>query len=373
MQNVKTSKVDTLLLKDILKKTGTGGGGGGSTGGLTNTELRATPVPVAVSGNVTVSNPTPQGLTDAQIRATPLPVSGTITVSNPTAVGLTDAQLRASAVPVSGTVAISNQVSQPLTDAQIRATALPVSIASMPTTPVTGTFFQATQPVSAVSLPLPTGAATDSTVVAMSAKLPATLGTKTIANALAVSIASDQTVPVSAASLPLPSGAATAAAQTTGNNSLASIDGKFSSLGQKVSSASTPVVIASDQSIVPTNPRAAATGGATPYKLISAATTNATSLKASAGQVYSIIAIGTTANIRYLKFYNKASAPTVGTDVPVLTIPIPGNTQGAGLAIHFTVGTVFSTGIAFAITAGVADADSAAVGASDVIVNLTYA
>lgn len=324
MQNVKTSKVDTLLLKDILKKTGTGGGGGGSTGGLTNTELRATPVPVAVSGNVTVSNPTPQGLTDAQIRATPLPVSGTITVSNPTAVGLTDAQLRASAVPVSGTVAISNQVSQPLTDAQIRATALPVSIASMPTTPVTGTFFQATQPVSAVSLPLPTGAATS-------------------------------------------------AAQTTGNNSLASIDGKFGTLGQKASSGSTPVVIASDQSIVPTNPRAAATGGATPYKLISAATTNATSLKASAGQVYSIIAIGTTANIRYLKFYNKASAPTVGTDVPVLTIPIPGNTQGAGLAIHFTVGTIFSTGIAFAITAGVADADSAAVGASDVIVNLTYA
>lgn len=324
MQNVKTSKVDTLLLKDILKKTGTGGGGGGSTGGLTNTELRATPVPVAVSGNVTVSNPTPQGLTDAQIRATPLPVSGTITVSNPTAVGLTDAQLRASAVPVSGTVAISNQVSQPLTDAQIRATALPVSIASMPTTPVTGTFFQATQPVSAVSLPLPTGAATS-------------------------------------------------AAQTTGNNSLASIDGKFSSLGQKAMAASAPVVISSDQSVLPATPRASTSGGATPYKLISAATTNATSLKASAGQVYSIIAIGTTANIRYLKFYNKASAPTVGTDVPVLTIPIPGNTQGAGLAIHFTVGTIFSTGIAFAITAGVADADSAAVGASDVIVNLTYA
>jgi hypothetical protein len=36
----------------------------------------------------------------------------------------------------------------------------PVSIASMPTTPVTGTFWQATQPVSATSLPLPTGAAT---------------------------------------------------------------------------------------------------------------------------------------------------------------------------------------------------------------------
>jgi hypothetical protein len=35
-----------------------------------------------------------------------------------------------------------------LTDAQLRASAVPVSIASMPTTPVTGTFWQATQPVS---------------------------------------------------------------------------------------------------------------------------------------------------------------------------------------------------------------------------------
>jgi len=42
--------------------------------------------------------------------------------------------------PVSGTVAVSNMVAQGLTDAQIRATALPVS----------GAFFQATQPVSGV-------------------------------------------------------------------------------------------------------------------------------------------------------------------------------------------------------------------------------
>jgi hypothetical protein len=49
----------------------------------------------------------------------------------------------------------------------------------------------------------------ETTQAAMSAKLPATLGAKTIANSLAVNIASDQTVPVSATSLPLPSGAAT--------------------------------------------------------------------------------------------------------------------------------------------------------------------
>ena len=57
--------------------------------------------------------------------------------------------------------------------------------------------------------------------------------------------------PISATSLPLPTGASTAANQTTGNASLSSIDSKLNSLGQKASAASMPVVIASDQSAIP--------------------------------------------------------------------------------------------------------------------------
>lgn len=49
-----------------------------------------------------------------------------------------------------------------------------------------------TQPVSAASLPLPTGASTEATLSAQSAKLPATLGQKAMANSLAVAVASDQ-------------------------------------------------------------------------------------------------------------------------------------------------------------------------------------
>ena len=63
---------------------------------LTDTQLRATPVPV--------SGP----LTDGQLRATPVPVSGP----------LTDGQLRATPVPVSG----------PLTDAQLRASDVPIRV-----------------------------------------------------------------------------------------------------------------------------------------------------------------------------------------------------------------------------------------------------
>lgn len=93
-------------------------------GPLTDTQLRATPVPV--SGTVTASGP----LTDAQLRATPVPVSGTVTASGP----LTDAQLRATPVPVSGTVTATG----PLTDTQLRATPVPVSGTVTTKTPLTG-------------------------------------------------------------------------------------------------------------------------------------------------------------------------------------------------------------------------------------------
>jgi hypothetical protein len=49
----------------------------------------------------------------------------------------------------------------------------------------------------------------------------------------------------------LPTGAATSALQTTGNTSLSSIDGKTPTLGQKTMAGSSPIVIASDQSVIP--------------------------------------------------------------------------------------------------------------------------
>jgi hypothetical protein len=113
--------------------------------------------------------------------------------------------------------------------------------------------------------------------------------------------------------------------------------------------------------------------GTTPYKLISTASTNANVVKASAGNLYSITAIGQTSTIKYLKLYNKATAPTVGSDVPVMTIPVPANTQGAGLTIPFPISGNFPLGIGIAITSGAADNDTGAIGAGDVILNLTYA
>ena len=57
----------------------------------------------------------------------------------------------------------------------------------------------------------------------LDAKVPSQ-GAAATAASIPVNIASDQTVPVSASSLPLPSGAATEAKQDTGNTSLSNID-----------------------------------------------------------------------------------------------------------------------------------------------------
>lgn len=116
-------------------------------------------------------------------------------------------------------------------------------------------------------------------------------------------------------------------------------------------------------------PTAHTAGGATPYVLISAASTNATSVKASAGQVYTMYAANNSTSWRYVKLYNKASAPTVGTDTPVQTYGLP---PGGGGVLPVPVGMSFSLGIAMAITNGIAHADNTAIGANEVAVSLTF-
>ena len=108
----------------------------------------------------------------------------------------------------------------------------------------------------------------------------------------------------------------------------------------------------------------------TPLNINSAATTNATSVKTSAGTLYNVSASNTNAAARYLKLYNKASAPVVGTDVPVLTLLLP---AGASIDHDFgLVGHRFTTGIALALTTGIADSDAGAVAAAEIKVIVSY-
>lgn len=103
--------------------------------------------------------------------------------------------------------------------------------------------------------------------------------------------------------------------------------------------------------------------------LTTAATTNATSVKTTAGNVFSLDVTNTSASVMYLKLYNKTSAPTVGTDIPIATIPIPATSFQS-----FTFGRLgkrFASGIAFALTGAMVATDTTAVAAGS-YVNINY-
>lgn len=97
----------------------------------------------------------------------------------------------------------------------------------------------------------------------------------------------------------------------------------------------------------------------------STADTNAATIKAGAGRVAKITGRNNAATQRYFKLFNKASNPTVGSDVPFYGLCLPANSE-----FSFDVqdlGLNFSTGIAYAITAGVADTDNTGISAYDIL------
>jgi hypothetical protein len=108
----------------------------------------------------------------------------------------------------------------------------------------------------------------------------------------------------------------------------------------------------------------------TVHTLNSAASTNLTSVKATAGRVYTITLSNQNAAARFFKLYNKASAPVPGTDIPVAVFPVAAS---ASVILDFdTFGMQFGTGIAYAITGAIGDADATAITAGDFKVNMQY-
>lgn len=132
--------------------------------------------------------------------------------------------------------------------------------------------------------------------------------------------------------------------------------------GRAAAAASVPTVSSTEdfQTFGPT---------ATARLLSSLASTNANNVKSSQGRLFRVTGYNSNAAARYLKFYNKASAPTVGTDTPIWTEYLAAQTK-------FSIDMAslnFSTGIAFALTTGSPDNDTGALTAGDVTnLNISY-
>jgi hypothetical protein len=112
---------------------------------------------------------------------------------------------------------------------------------------------------------------------------------------------------------------------------------------------------------------------ATPYFLNSLASTNGGLIITGSSGLQAFWASNTGAGAAYVKLYNKATAPTVGTDVPEMVIPVPaavGGVPGVAQVIPGFIGHRFALGLGIAITGGAGDTDTTAVAAGQVKVKL---
>ena len=104
----------------------------------------------------------------------------------------------------------------------------------------------------------------------------------------------------------------------------------------------------------------------------SLATNNAAAIKTSACKLAKIIGYNASTSVRYLRIYNKSSAPTVGTDTPILIIPLaPSSNFEFNLA---DIGLHLTAGMSIAITGNAASNDNTAIAANDILgLNIIYA
>lgn len=133
-----------------------------------------------------------------------------------------------------------------------------------------------------------------------------------------------------------------------------------------------PFIIPTGSASLIVTPSAASptsSGFGTHYHLISAASTNATSVKSSAGLIGTITVSNASAAVKYFKLYNKATAPAVGTDVPIMTLLVP---AGQTVVYSNAQGLRIPLGIAIALTGGVTVADVTAVALNDLAVHIDY-
>jgi hypothetical protein len=96
-------------------------------------------------------------------------------------------------------------------------------------------------------------------------------------------------------------------------------------------------------------------------------------IKASQAKLLAFSAFNQAIVTRYLRFYNKSTAPTVGGDTGVIIAryPLPAGVY-TNQSIVADIGALFSAGLGYTITSGFADTDTGVLAANDIILNVHY-
>ena len=363
------------------------------------------PAAEPITGTVAVSNMVAQGLTDTQLRAAAVPV----TVENMSA-GLTDAQLRAAPVPVA--VAIVKNTDTPFSNGdpgllmlakrrdsdttsvsadgdyttlnmdeagRLKVSALPGS-----TSPATGSIT-----ASAQTLFINTERASNLTVTMVATTLVGHNATFEYSNNSTNGTDGNwygvQVVRSNANTVETTTGALAATPVYGWEASVnaykwfrvratAHTSGTAAYILQPGSYATEPIPAIQVTGTQPVSGTLNPAVPATPYFVNSAASTNGALILTGTSNVSSFYATNEGATAAYIKLYNKATAPTVGTDVPEMTIPVPAAVSGvpgvATIPIGFH-GFRFALGLGIAITRNAVHTDTTAIGAGEVKVKLS--
>ncbi|WP_437912422.1 hypothetical protein WME73_35405 [Sorangium sp. So ce302] len=116
------------------------------------------------------------------------------------------------------------------------------------------------------------------------------------------------------------------------------------------------------------NVKPATAGGLSIYRNVGLSTTGQ-SVKSSAGQVFGWHLANRSSTEAFVKLYDAAGAPTVGTTQPALTLMVP---AGQVVSAEHTNGIAFTNGIGIGATAAAADDNTSQPGANTMIVNVFY-
>jgi hypothetical protein len=220
------------------------------------------------------------------------------------------------------------------------------------------------QTVQVSSSALPSGAATESTLSTLNGKIPASPST-------------DRTTAAAPFAARLTDGAAFYKPTTPSDTQPVSCTNCSGTVSENLGQVGGNSVTTTDNGTQATAPvpTASSTAGALDCNVASAATTNATSCKASAGNFYGYEIYNSTTTVYYLRLYNTASAPTCSSATGFIrSIPIPpagsaGQVNGAISNQQFP--TNYSTGIGFCITGGSSSTDNTSA-ATGLFVTLRY-
>lgn len=102
----------------------------------------------------------------------------------------------------------------------------------------------------------------------------------------------------------------------------------------------------------------------------SAATVNATLVKAASARLFKITGTNKAATDLYLKLFNKATAPVPGTDFPFWVETLEASSS---FEMAFPSALYLSNGLGYAIMGGAGDLDATAIAAGDIVtMNVAY-